>query len=290
MYNLFSIAEIFFCASPKKVFFRVFTQSIICSESMKILILIIYILLASFSGVAKNTCVLFFERPEHPFFEPMQNIFANQQKVDFIPLAQPLDFLKCVEAGAQEILIVAHAFEVKLDDRSFSKLGFFIPLERERSENLKSQTIQNLQQSLQEIRRTEICRRPMNGKGPYRCTQRQAIRRALRIVDNTKEGDQMYQLLFGYEKGLFLNRPFELALKWMRSNKGLLKKIRWMSCDPNKVISSYPALKDLVEEFQIEMDVAPRNWFLSQFSEVDVTSFDEDWIKQSLRHSVRELQ
>jgi hypothetical protein len=233
---------------------------------------------------AQNLCVLFFERPEHPFFTKMQNLFQNAPHTQFIPLAKPIDFLNCVQSQASEILIVAHSFEVSYVGSSSTKLGFFLPLSPEAAAKNQAQTITALHQALTAEKKHSHCFRPLDGKGPKRCPPRlQSLKRALQLVTRADPGSDLYQLLFAYEKGLFLDKPFELTLQWMRENPQSLTKIRLMSCDPQKIFKAYPAFQQIIAQFSIELDVAPTDWLLSLFSPHPVTSYDEDWVKKSLQ-------
>lgn len=246
--------------------------------------ILIAVLLSAQKSYSKDLCVLFFERPEHPFFTKMQNLFQNDPNTHFVALAQPLDFFKCVQSQAKEILLVAHAFEVQFGGGSSTKLGFFLPVDADEAETRKAQTVQILKSALAEEKARSHCFRPMDGKGPRRCPARlESLKRALRLTTAAEPGSDLYQLFFAYEKGLFLNKPFEMALQWMNTQPHALKKIRLMSCDPEQIFKSYPALQKIISQFSVELDVAPTNWFLSLFSEHPVTSYDEAWVRKSLQ-------
>src|ERR1035437_5854591 len=61
---------------------------------------------------SSKTCVLIFERRIHPFTQVIHGVFDPAVKAGraiVIDEAVPVDMLKCVDAGASEIVMVVHA-------------------------------------------------------------------------------------------------------------------------------------------------------------------------------------
>jgi hypothetical protein len=72
---------------------------------------------------APEICVLMYERQNHPMTKAVLDIYQNYSKASVKTEAVPLDFVRCISQGAREIVIVAHAIEIK--DPKEIRLGYF---------------------------------------------------------------------------------------------------------------------------------------------------------------------
>jgi hypothetical protein len=235
---------------------------------------------------ATKACVLYYERTEHPFWKQVQKIFNSHPEVVLIENAKPVDLVKCVlQHNPQEILIFSHSFEI---DSETTKLGFFLPLNEE-------ETVKNYRKTLVALRAQHkkivsnanftLCNTNSERSDP--CTPAQneemKIRSTLGKLSAMKKTDATYKLIFGYEKGLFLQKSFEDLYSLVKTSNLALRKIRLMSCEPQKVFNAYPALKRIVQEQGITLDIAPKNHILSFLNNKQITTFDRAWLKKSLK-------
>lgn len=88
----------------------------------------------------------------------------------------------------------------------------------------------------------------------------------------------------------FLPHVFESVRDQMRTMKSqgqkiALKQIRWMSCLPNQVIGHYSALRELIEENSIHLDIAPEQVISSFLAGEQVTTLDQVWLSESAQYN-----
>jgi hypothetical protein len=60
-----------------------------------------------------------------------------------------------------------------------------------------------------------------------------------------------------------------------------LRRVRWMSCLPQKVFAAYPEFLQTLQEFQIPLDLAPEQKLMSALLGESVTGFDKLWLSDS---------
>ncbi|HLD73880.1 MAG TPA: hypothetical protein VJB34_03160 [Bdellovibrionota bacterium] len=87
-----------------------------------LLLLFFSISFQAFSQI--EICVLGYERPFHPYSTKLEQLFANRENILLINQALPKDFLTCLDENPREIIILAHALEMKIDSHRYN-LAYF---------------------------------------------------------------------------------------------------------------------------------------------------------------------
>lgn len=232
---------------------------------------------ASFAQ-APRVCVVNFERPLAPQTQLLDKVFAGRSDVHIIHNARPTDVAACIQMGAEEIILLAHALitsENKDGDKP-ANLGFFLDLKGEQRASAIKDWLQFIEEEITRIR-------------PYGKNHGDPeVQKYLRKLRSQKQRLQK----FSEEQPFFIVRPIlpqafrvakKAATEKQLSPEGLpLKKIRLLSCIPHQVLAQYDDLRGLIEENHIELDIAPKNAFWSFVKGMDVTNPDIDWLKQSL--------
>ena len=232
-----------------------------------------------------KSCVLYYERQEHPFWTEIQTVFSGHPEVALISVAKPADISRCIrEHNPDEILIFAHAFEI---DAQTSKLGFFLPISDEQVQNNYLQAIKQLEAEHQKIVSQKYFSKCNQGpRSVVPCSDEQkkemSLRNTLSRLRTLKADDPLYRMSFAYQKGLIFQKPFDDLYDLIKSHQFKLKKIRLMSCEPHQIFNAYPSLKKIVEEQGIELDIAPKSTLLSWIYGKEITTIDSDWLKLSL--------
>jgi hypothetical protein len=203
------------------------------------------ILTGSLANAAPRVCVLVYERAEHPFSVETKKVFSGDQNSDVTLEALPSNLMDCMLGDYEEIVLVAHAIEDPSNPRLVS-LGYFKPL-----------TQDEIQKGIQD---GEL------------------------IPGSKPEGWELGQPL--YELDEFLPEIFRAihAALIAKKKSGVnipLKRIRWMSCLPDRVFAAYPELQEILDEFQIGIDVAPKQVLMSALMGEDVTGYDRLWLAES---------
>jgi hypothetical protein len=68
-----------------------------------------------------SICVLTYERDGSPIADGVLNVYENYSKATVKTEAVPADIIQCIDQGASEIVIIAHAVEIQN-----LKLGYFV--------------------------------------------------------------------------------------------------------------------------------------------------------------------
>jgi hypothetical protein len=217
-----------------------------------------------------KVCVLNFERSESPITKAVLKTFRDAPQVDVKVMAMPLDLLGCVKSRAEEILIIGHALETpaSMANKTPVNLAYFMELTME-------EKTAHLQSSLEKIDGELATLTPDQKE---RIKKLQKSRRDYLAVNLTQT---LYQI------NPILPRAFSLARKELdlqaRSRLGVsLKKIRLMACVPDQVLAQYRELTEMIQDHGLELDVAPKNKFLSFFEKKTVTSPDPVWLRKSI--------
>jgi hypothetical protein len=105
--------------------------------------------------------------------------------------------------------------------------------------------------------------------------EQQAVQQGVKIPDET-----LYHLK-AFLPQIF--RTMHVALEQLRASGGVVsvKRIRWMSCLPEQVFAVYPEFKQILDEFGIGLDVAPKQVLMSALLGKSVTGFDRLWLAES---------
>lgn len=236
-------------------------------------------------GEPKKVCVLYHERTVHPFMKDINQVFGKNTQVLLIKEAVPVDILKCLEADVEDILIFSHAFEIS--DEGDTRLGYFTKNTDVKSQEKYKKALRVYSDLHYEHKRQLI--RPCVNKhsADYPCSDEEIFAYEVQItyfhLSRMKRSDLIYKLVFEYEKKVFNQRPFVLLRDAIRKNPNhRLKRIRLMSCEPKKIFKAYPALREILNENDIVLDIAPKNKFFSFLFGKHVTTVNKDWLRRSL--------
>jgi hypothetical protein len=203
------------------------------------------ILTSSAAMAAPRVCVLVYERAGHPFSVQTKKIFASDANADVTVEAVPANLMDCMLGDYEEVILIAHAVEDPKNKKLIS-LGYFKPLSSD-----------EVQQGIQD------------GE----------------LVPGSKPaGWELGQPLYQVEE--FLPEIFRaihdgLAAKRAAGQEISLKRIRWMSCLPKSVFKAYPEFKTILDEFNIALDVAPKQLLMSTIMRESVTGYDRLWLAES---------
>lgn len=242
---------------------------------------------------SNKVCLLYYERLEHPFYKKINDEIKNNPNVIFISAAKPIDIVNCVKThNPREIIVIAHAFET--EDKNLY-LGFYTPT----SKDVMKQKIENQFKEIikfeNQVEIDKVKSNCMNSKywpdSPTNCqTYDDYLKQTLHlksILKNPLGNQQIIQLLFGYDKGLFFDRPFlllEQTIASLKTEKNLnLQKIRLMSCEPDKIFATYPSFKKIINEHNIILDISKKSTIMSVLKGKHVSSLDMDWLIQSFK-------
>ncbi len=233
------------------------------------------------AGFSKNDlCVLNFERQEHPFTKIIDEVFLDApiDRVKLIHQAKPLDFFKCIEENYVEIILFAHALQLD-DSGEHYHLAYFQPMsQKEKVDLLKKQT-EALHHEIREIQQRLA-------KGWIALELRQSLERRLRKLIKQLKGLEQFDL----ETPLTVPKPIlpqifrksSEKLRRLRDTDGIrLKRIRLASCVPEKILESNAPLRELIEENQIQLDIAPKQLIMSLIYGKTVTTLDWLWLAES---------
>jgi hypothetical protein len=203
------------------------------------------VFLSNSALAASRVCVLVYERAPHPFSVETKKIFAQDSNADVTVEAVPSNLMDCMLGDYEEIILIAHAVENPTDKKQVS-LGYF-----------KTLSDDEVQAGLKD------------GE----------------LVPGTKpKGWQLGQPL--YQLNEFLPEIFRAIHEGLDAKKAAgqpiaLKRIRWMSCLPKSVFAAYPEFKEILDDYQIALDVAPKQVLMSTIMRENVTGYDRLWLAES---------
>jgi hypothetical protein len=203
------------------------------------------ILTSSVAMASPRVCVLVYERAPHPFSVETKKIFAKDSDADVTVEAVPSNLMDCMLGDYEEIILIAHAVENPENKKQVS-LGYFKPLSDE-----------EVQAGIQD------------GE----------------LVPGSKPaGWQLGQPL--YQLNEFLPEIFRAIHEGLDAKKAagqeiLLKRIRWMSCLPQSVFAAYPEFKQILDDYKIALDIAPKQILMSTIMRETVTGYDRLWLAES---------
>lgn len=198
---------------------------------------------------ADSVCVVNFERQAHPYTKVVKEIFGGKRppRVMVYHNAGPLHFLECIKSNATEIIVIAHALEMGEGSERYN-LGYFRPLSLEDKKNLKKVMLE-------------------------------------------KKGEEEVKKINWNEELYFpplpiLPKIFEKSLSYLRQKKQAgqnisLKRIRLMSCEPEKILERYQALTQIIEEFSLQVQLAPTDAIGGLLNGKEVTKMDYHWLAES---------
>ena len=263
----------------------------------------------AFAGIETTdkhkTCILNFERRIHPFTQVLHSVFdpaIKKEEAILIDEALPVELMSCVDQGATEIIIVAHAGDLNREKKRKipaiapkAALCYFKELKGKDRDQAISSTLERL--TLLQKTSTEAKAAVNKQHGAENLVFSDNERRQLAIQKKIqKKVDQIHDLtddmpIYAPPK-IILPLVFESLVEKLRSEKkqtGVirLKKIRFLSCMPTGVKNRYVAqFNDLSgKDLGIQLEFAPVSTLASLILGVnEAVSFSKrDWLEKSLR-------
>lgn len=237
----------------------------------------------------RKVCVLNFERPEHPMSGLANKLFRLVPGVTLYQMAVPTDFLKCIADRSDEIVIMGHALEEPAkepDKPPRISLAYFRDLPCKEREQAISNVVSQLSERISEID-AYLANHPDEEDYERESQQSKLSRYRQELVSQRKEYETLPASEPYYVKRSVLPYAMQLARNKLaeqaRQPEGVaLKRIRLMLCLPNEVLAHYEDLRGLITDNKIELDIAPKNRFLSFIYGKTITSPDRGWLAKSL--------
>jgi hypothetical protein len=249
----------------------------------------------------ETVCVLNYERKIHPMTHELEKIFANDPKAKLTSEAVPIDLLKCLQDGAEEVIIFAHALEDPSDANNV-RLGYFSALSTPADKQAFADTqlkIVDAQLASEQAWLAAVIKadndyyahhRSIGKGGPAAPSDYRIAQAHTKISDLQSTENQIKKLATGsddiYLIKSFLPQAFRVAENYLDARKKsgqpiLTKRIRLVSCLPQDVLKRYPELPLMAKDNGIDFDVAPQEDLMSFLMGKTVTALDPDWFGES---------
>mgnify|MGYP003683949497 CR=1 FL=1 len=243
---------------------------------MKIFIAFLIFLMSAFTQAA--TCILNFERPEHFTTKVINSTFKDYSSHKVVNLAKPIDIVKCVQAGYDEIVIVAHAIYNPKKEETEAKFGYYrelMPSEYKAFVN----DVEELHMKYSQDKRKKINfsngRRKIQKNIEYkRWEHLNSVLKDINLGKKYYKMDKFHTTIFKRLKGLLQDQAIEGNLK--------LTKIRIASCMKDSLQKRYTILDEISHQFNIEFDWHPDSKFASWIQGNQSVQLDKSWLKESL--------
>lgn len=248
-------------------------QISIAKITAKSIVFMTVLLIQVFAGasdlLSPSTCLLNFERKTHLLSKKLTKKFSNLDAVRIINGALPIDILKCLDEGASNLIIIAHAADLGTKNQVIAPFLYEKELQGqarkdyiEKIQKLLDSEVAKLQAEIQHNQREETENSYYNKVFDY-------ARQVKNIPAN--------QLIYDNPPRIVENQIFKRIL----NNPQFLRKISFVSCLPEKVLAYYPEINEL-QRRGIEIKFAPKNRVMSFFMGQNVTSPNYDWIRNEI--------
>lgn len=248
------------------------------------------LVLSSTASIADpKVCMLNFERRIHPFTDTLHELVkGHENDVTLIDEAAPTDLLDCVEKDYEEIIIVAHILHMD-EEGDRVNLGYFKPMkEPDRSAYLAKARV-----SIREARddyklKAEQCYKRVGSKpiNQIPCNGLQSkykqMRTQLEFVRSMGQDYPVYGMPRPFLSIIFKRIQDVLAEK-SKNGPIALKQIRFLNCDPDKILKRYPEFNSILKDYNIRLDISPAQQLMSLINGTRVSTLDPNWIEESLQ-------
>jgi hypothetical protein len=196
---------------------------------------------------ATKTCVLFYERAEHPDLLKYKRKFAGKKAV-IIPGAQPEDLMKCVMShNPREVVLIGRTHEGK---GTGSEISYFTPKTQKEIDYSFNQLYRKVQAQHRKMISTKgfvPCQ-----TGPQDLTRCQglqkkeySLRMKVRWLSQVREADPAFRMLFVYQEKKMSNNPFQDLAALMSTANINLKRIKIQSTNTRQILAAYPTLAEI---------------------------------------------
>jgi len=234
-----------------------------------------------------SPCVLSFVPSTDPiWWKGVEPIFRKSEHSLVIQEAIPADFLRCIEARPETIVVVAHSAELPWE-RSKASLAYFKRLSQEESSNAISEEISDLKQRISLLEATTPKRTVKGAEGLLFDPQVKSLillKRNLHRIQNIPDDKTLYSAPKLIMPLVFERLVDELQKQKERDSGRLrLKKIMIATCNSQKVQSRYRReFERLREDFGIEVIFSPDNKLMSLVLGREVSYPKRKWLQESL--------
>lgn len=231
-----------------------------------------------------KTCVLFYEREEHPAFAKLKKQYKDHPEFILVPVAKPSDIVKCVmDHNPKEVMIMAHTHKV---NASTTQLTYFYPLTEDETIQNYSRILKDLKNQHKKIvshKNFSFCN--THPKSHVTCTTSQKkemrLRNAIAKIQVMKKEDPKFRLIFGYKRGLVGQKHFDNLYSLVKTSALNLKKIRLMSGHSKKIAQSYSGLMRLSQEQGIKIQKAQKSQMVALNGNRHFSSLGSKWLAEN---------
>lgn len=194
-----------------------------------------------------KTCVLFFERAEHPDLIKHKRKYSGKKAI-IIPGAQPEDLMKCVmNYNPREVILVGRTYEGKGNS---SEISYFTPKSQREIDQSFKQLYRTAQAQHRKILMTKgfvPCQTGPQDLTSCRGLQKKeyALRTKVRWLSQVREADPAFRMLFVYQENRMSNKPFQDLAALMTTAQINLKRIKIQSTNTRQILAAYPTLAEI---------------------------------------------
>ena len=225
------------------------------------------------SSDSADVCVLNYERAGSGITRIVEKVFKNKPGIFLKSEATPADFLECVRSAYPEIVLIGHALELRPNSPAVN-LGYFRRLDsKERAEDLADK---------KEYLINELTLASGSSEWDSDYSRSDRLNLELRKLEELEANDKPLYRVLPIMPRIFALARAELARQSISGSKTGLRRIRLMSCQPREVLAQYSDLREMSEEFKLELDIAPPNRVMSALKGKTVTSPSKKWLRKSL--------
>jgi len=201
-----------------------------------------------------RACVLSYETEKAEISQKLLEKFGDDSETRVVVEARPIDIVNCVRDGAETIVVIAHALELR---PNFTSLGYFTRLSGDAREKFR--------QMMVKAGHDELARKPTK-----------KTEKALRFfeVDALDVNIPLYD-----QARPILPALFDSVVTAYPSSQ--LKKLVLVDCDFKKVVRQYPQINELSNR-GLEVVSQKANWWASLVSGHQAVIPNLNWISRQL--------
>lgn len=252
---------------------------------MPIIALFMILLASSLPQAQATTCVIYFERDEHPVSKQLFQALdqAKHEGVKFHLARSTQDLIACATKGFSRIMLVAHGGHPEHSHAQESyRLAFFTKVPESVYPRLRTKAIQDVQNELKNLNSqmdTKFCRDQFDS--PICKELEDEVRQAETALMSMRDENTL-RLAVGYEQTVILRHFWTKFYEAYLASPRTLREIRFYSCDARKSALAYPALRDL-ERLGVRLSSQSASGFWSFIYGKSVMSLDVEAFVQDLR-------
>jgi hypothetical protein len=202
-----------------------------------------------------KTCVMYFERPENPYWTQLQKKFQNHPEMIMIATRNPSDMVRCVMThNPEEVLILGPLMQTPYS----KKLAISVPVSDVQAAKNYNHALVAVKKQHAKIllkRSFAVCKPGRSTIYPCNNEQKKelALRAEISRLSKLKTTDAAYKFAYGYKKIALKGKAFEDLSTLAKTSNLNLRRIKTMSRNPRAIIASYSGLKSLSHDQSIRV-------------------------------------